>query len=109
LAYRWSLIFFFKGWVKMMCLRLLFLLSFVYYTLSYPYYIIFSYIPGKEYSIKSNDSFISVVGDGHTALYEYLPHRCDGDLLKAKKNNDNIIIEIPCFDEEVQNQNLVWV
>ena len=93
----------------MMFLRILFMLSFFYYTLSYPYYIIFSYVPGKEYSIKSNDSFISVIGDGHTALYEYLPPRCDGNLLKAKKNNGNIIIEIPCFDEEVENQNLIWV
>ena len=89
-----------------MLLRVLFFLSFVYYTVSYPYYVIFSFEPGKEYSIKSNETFISVIGDGHTALYEYLPLGCNGNLLKAKKNNGNIILEIPC--EEISNT-LVWV
>ena len=73
---------------------IIYLLSRVF---AYPYYIIFSYEPGVEYDIQVNQTFISVISNSHTALHQHLPINCDGNQIKAKKSNGNIILEFDCI------------
>lgn len=77
-------------------MRFIVFLCLLHYCLSYSLYITFKYNFGEEYDIKSNSSFISVIGKYDTPLYYYLPPECDGKSVIAKKNSPYILLKYQC-------------
>ena len=71
---------------------------------SYPLYLQFEYVPGVEYDLSSNVSFIRVQSVYDMPLYIHLPHQCNGAMLSAKKvRPSDIRLKIPCDDSNDSN------
>ena len=67
---------------------------------AYPMYVQFEYIPGMEYDVYTNSSFVCVMSEVDTPVYLYLPPECNGDTIRAKKIPPRIVMELTCDDDQ---------